>query len=402
MDRSSSEQIDYTQEQSERVFTRPQFNSARHPLSLSAARAKKWACEKALPYWEANAIDREGGFYEDLTHSGKPLTKLVRRLRVQARQIYVYAHASDLGWYDGRDVADNALNFMLEKGYQIDGKPGFIHRLNPDYSVRDDSRDLYDMAFYLLGLAWHGGSHARTVIDDVLAYMDSDMRLQEGFLESTPPVFPRRQNPHMHLFEAMMALFDQTGDREYLSRAASLYDLFTRRIFDPENHVVIEYFDRAFNPLTSGPNDSVEPGHAAEWIWLLRSYQTRTGVDTSIYANALYANLLEQPGDWLIDERRFDGSPARTTRRLWVQTELIKAHLAQAEYGIKGAGKMASTALNGLLAEYLRPDGGWMDQFDGNGQPCAKAMPVSSFYHIFCAIAESVRVAQILEIRHEA
>lgn len=399
VDQSAYENFDIPLVLSERAPDRHSV-IGHNTLSRSSARAKAWLITKALPFWEKHAIDSQGGFYEDLNLKGRPKKKLVRRLRVQARQIYVYSHATDLGWYDGQSVADNALNFMLDKGYKIGGHPGFIHRLNPDYSVRDDSRDLYDNAFYLLGLAWHGSERARGVIDEMLSYLDGAMRLQDGFLESHPPVFPRRQNPHMHLFEAMMALFDRTGDRSYLDRAAPLYEMFTRKIFDPDNHVIIEYFDRAFNPLKADPYDSVEPGHAAEWIWLLRSYQTRTGTDTSQYADALYNKIIIHSSGWLVDERGFDDRIIRPTRRLWVQTELLKAHLAQAEYGVEGAADMAAAVLDGLFESYLKPNGTWMDQFDGDSRPCAQAMPVSTFYHIFCAIAESVRVASLVDNHH--
>ena len=35
--------------------------------------------------------------------------------------------------------------------------------------------------------------------------------------------------------------------------------------------------------------------------------------------------------------------------------------------------------------------GGWMDQFDAAGKPLTEFVPASTFYHVFCAIAEADR-----------
>src|SRR2546430_13023820 len=43
---------------------------------------------------------------------------------------------------------------------------------------------------------------------------------------------PRRQNPHMHLLEALLALHVATGEKNWLRRAGALVDLFKRRFAD--------------------------------------------------------------------------------------------------------------------------------------------------------------------------
>jgi len=52
-----------------------------------------------------------------------------------------------------------------------------------------------------------------------------------------------------------------------------------------------------------------------------------------------------------------------------------------------------------LLNRYLavEPLGGWLDAFNQAGQPTAKAMPTSTFYHLFLAFAEVLRVADRLK-----
>ena len=57
-------------------------------------------CKTALAYWAQNGCDPRGGAYEHLFMDGTPDADHLRRVRVQARYVYVYAHAAHLGWYD--------------------------------------------------------------------------------------------------------------------------------------------------------------------------------------------------------------------------------------------------------------------------------------------------------------
>src|SRR5262249_31367105 len=68
---------------------------------------RQWTVARALPLWSDAGYDHvRGGFQEYLRPDGTPDPSATRRLRVQARQIYVYAHAAALGWYpSGRDIA---------------------------------------------------------------------------------------------------------------------------------------------------------------------------------------------------------------------------------------------------------------------------------------------------------
>ena len=56
-----------------------------------------------------------------------------RRVFVQARQIYCFAKAAQMGWYpEGREIALKGLEHLLTKAKAPDGRPGFVHTLTPD------------------------------------------------------------------------------------------------------------------------------------------------------------------------------------------------------------------------------------------------------------------------------
>ena len=58
-----------------------------------------WMFDHALPLWATAGQDKSGrGFAELLDRTGRPLDPGFKRIRVQARQIYTFCHAVELGW----------------------------------------------------------------------------------------------------------------------------------------------------------------------------------------------------------------------------------------------------------------------------------------------------------------
>jgi len=361
---------------------------------------KEWTLKAALPFWAQTAIDDRHGFYEALDLDGRPLTQAIRRVRVQSRQIYVYARAAKLDWYDGLSIAQNTFDFMCDTALGRDPQAGFVHRLNPDYSVNSDMRDFYDHAFHLLACATllQNGPHpgARNLINEISALLTTWESPYGGWQEGSTQNLPRRQNPHMHALEAFMALYDATGDSQYLDMAKTVFDLFEQLFYDSQHIIIREFFTQDWQISDGLLGDTSEPGHSAEWVWLLWEFEKRTGYDSAHYAQKLYSKL-HLPAIFLNDETHYDGTPRRQTKRLWVQTELIKAHIAQSERGDATAISQAARAMQAFRETYLIPDGTWVDQINADGAPCATTIPTSSFYHIFCMVSEANRLSEIWE-----
>src|ERR1700732_1342295 len=82
--------------------------------------------EHLLPLWSSEGWDQtRGGFVERLDLEGRADHRAPRRVRVQARQIYCFAKAAEIGWYpQGREIALKALEHLLTKAKSPDGKPG--------------------------------------------------------------------------------------------------------------------------------------------------------------------------------------------------------------------------------------------------------------------------------------
>jgi mannose/cellobiose epimerase-like protein (N-acyl-D-glucosamine 2-epimerase family) len=368
-------------------------------MARPSSKLAGWVCEEALPFWQSQGRDDVfGGVHERLHWDGSPDLASAKRVRVQARQIYCYAHATDLGWFDGIGFAGNILDWLLVKARIGGNASGFAHLLKADGSISNTLRDTYDHAFMLLALAWYtkasGDAQARALIGATLAFLDEELLCRDGsYREGQPPSLPRRQNPHMHLFEAMLALHETLAYPGALERAGKLRSMFMNRFLRPVP-VLIEFFDDDWAPAPGKAGRIVEPGHQAEWCWLLRRYERAAGLPPDALPSALIdaAEATADPATgFLIDEAFSDGTPSRRSRRLWPQTEWAKAWLSEQRIGRKGAQAKATHALDQLTTHYLgRPlPGGWIDQMDENGRPMVEGIPASTLYHVFAAAVEA-------------
>ena len=90
----------------------------------------------------------------------------------------------------------------------------------------------------------------------------------------------------------------------------------------------------------------------------------------------------------LIDESDAKGNIRKLNRRLWLQTEIAKAWIAQTETGALGAAEETREALGRLYRHYLKHPvlGGWYDQFDHDGRSPVDFIPASSSI-TFCALS---------------
>ncbi len=137
------------------------------------------------------------------------------------------AEAAALGIAETAPAAFRGLDYLLEHGRAAGGRPGYPHILHGDGSVCDARRDCYDHAFVLIALASlfkiSRDAQIAALIDEVVQFLDIVLVSPGGgYLEGAPHTGPRRQNPHMHLFEAFIGLYEATGNPDYATRAAAL------------------------------------------------------------------------------------------------------------------------------------------------------------------------------------
>jgi mannose-6-phosphate isomerase len=261
--------------------------------------------------------------------------------------------------------------------------------------VVDPAVDLYDHACVLLGLAWllkaTGDRRYRDWIDETLAAQDDTLAASHGgWAEDDRGTLPRRQNPHMHQFEAMLALYEVTGEPRFLESARTLLQLFERAFFDPETGSLREYFGADWLPGAEWQSDDrLEPGHHCEWVWLLRRYQRlEPAADVDSACAALLARAVAigaiPPFGFLALEVDGRGVSRQPTQRLWAQAEYMKALIVEGQLAEAEAvfAKVKRAYLDTALA------GTWIDALTLTNDPAATHIPASSLYHLLTAAPE--------------
>jgi len=379
--------------------TRPGLSEGDHSV------IRNWLFNTCLPFWHDHGLDREnGGVHEALGFDGAPDFSRARRLRVAARQIYSFSRAHLMGWNgDGPAAVTHCFDFLTGVGWHDEG--GWIHLTDGTGAVIDDTRDLYDQCFCILGFAWMiragiSAEAARHQADRTLAFMDDQMgdMIHGGYVESKPQKdgTPRRANPHMHFLEAMLAMYEATGESDYLDRAERIIDLFDQVYFDAGTGTLTEFFAADWRALPGGAGLSrVEPGHHYEWTWLLLKFLDHRPYDglepkvRSLFASARAFGHHAQSGA-VADTLEPDGSDMSVTARCWPQTEALKAAIAFEKRGASSPADLKRDMLRLLFERYLVGPvaGGWYDSIDETGRICARDMPSSTLYHVVCALAE--------------
>ena len=363
-----------------------------------------WLRDKALPFWTTHACDADGLFWEVLDLEGKPRPEAELRIRTGMRQVYVFAHAALLGLTPheaGVALAVRLIDKLRAVAWAPDGRRGWVSRFERSGKVTDSRHDLYDHAFVLHALAYihkaTGDARYLAWIDETLDVIDEGLAgLHGGWAESTEGDLPRRQNPHMHFFEACLALYETTGEARHLARAGELFGLFRSHFLDHESGILREYFGPAWEVGPAYRSERLEPGHMAEWVWLLRRFQrsSRRRVDeicVSLLTQALAIGRHES--GFLVDEADADGRVLSDSRRLWTQVEYLKALVVQASAtGEAAFVSQAEALLDRLMAAYLTgvPDGCWRDQFTLDGTLKTANIPASTLYHLLVPAVEIV------------
>ena len=364
-----------------------------------------------LPLWDEHGVDRErGGFFNQLTRELQPTGDGFKRLLVQTRQIHVFSAA----WLDG--LSDRALEtaragfaFLLER-FRDRRFGGWYLTTTLDGEPLDRRKDTYAHAFVLLALGTYFRATrerraldeaARTAdwLDEHLADRESGGYFEEASERGQLEPGRRRQNPHMHLFEAFLALHAASGDEDYLRRAADLVSLLRGSFIDVECGCLREHFGPDWSPAPPPAGDVVEPGHHFEWSFLLHEYARVSG-DTSVIddAETLWRFALRHGVDsehgGVYDEIDPVGAVSRDAKRLWPQTEYVRA-LAQRVADDREPAKHLISALERCFERYVDArHGGWNEWTDRRGALTSSQLYATSVYHVYGALSAAARALE--------
>jgi mannose/cellobiose epimerase-like protein (N-acyl-D-glucosamine 2-epimerase family) len=391
----------------------PTLSTPSSLFTLSPETLEAWLFERVCPFWINATVAETGGFYESLDGDGKTVFGNERSTLNQARLTYVFSHAHFMK--PSAPLRKSAAHgfLFLSNTAQITGEASRWHRkISVDGTVLDETHDFYDHAFVIFSMAWHyrafGNARALVLADRAYQFLESHLLDPSygGFFEEYPVKeglvkLPRRQNPHMHLLEATLAMFESTRLPLWLSRSTALVELFKKYFFDKKSGSLIEYFNSDWSPVEGERGLLREPGHHFEWVWLLHQYFRNTADPRILeYAQCLfnfgtkYGIDREGPLSGLVfDTVDSSGIRVADSKLLWPQTEYVKACIAFAEWKNEiFCGDEVYAHIRKIYRFYFREDGSsWQNQLSRSGAPLQRGTPTRILYHLFLAIAEAVR-----------
>jgi mannose/cellobiose epimerase-like protein (N-acyl-D-glucosamine 2-epimerase family) len=351
-----------------------------------------WVVGRALPFWVDAGFDAAAGrFRERLDQRAQPIA-LPHRSMVQARQIFVFAHAASRGWSaEGGPLSERAMQSLLRDFVDEGGdEASAAFSIDPaNGAIVSSVRDAYAHAFLLFAFAavyrLNGEARLLTLAEKIVRFIERHLVDPEhgGLFDALPAPAEKRQNPHMHLLEAYLFLERAAPGRGYSERAAALVVLFKQRFFRSDPGLLLEYFERDWSvkrPLW-------EPGHHFEWVWLLDAYEALTGDGTRAWREPLQAIALDRgiiSEGLIVDELSATLEVTKRSHRVWPHTEAIKAAATRQDRAL--ADRMGKALLQTFLDKPFA--GGWIDHVSPDGAPLVDYVPASSLYHL--ALAASV------------
>lgn len=356
-----------------------------------------WLFGALLPFWARYGVDRvHGGFLEEVSPDGEATTRADKRVRTMCRQTYAFAHAAELGWREGGELAEHGYRYLAAHAKL--GGGAWAKTLTRAGEVLDATPDLYDLAFIILALAWRYRLDSdRKVLSELLQtldFLDVNMRADEGFLPSLPDPGLRQQNPLMHLTEACLAGFEATGVERFHAQACELIELFRRRLFAVGT--LGETFAATWARIPSAP---LIPGHHFEWVWILAQARRLGAGNCVAEAEQLLAwaerHGCDRRSGAVMDAVSGEGAPVRSSSRAWPNIERIRGWIGLYELSGRNPAAAVSQSVRLLFDRYCAAStpGAWVDQFDAEGQPMVEIVPASIVYHMMGAFSEVLRVA---------
>jgi mannose-6-phosphate isomerase len=235
-------------------------------------------------------------------------------------------------------------------------------------------------------------------VEDTLACLDRDFAdtIGGGLWDCIPrPDELRRQNPHMHLLEAMLELYEVTAERDFLDRSQALVTLALERFISSETGALREYFDNDWEAVPVDGGRIVEPGHQFEWAWLLRRYEALGG--TAPAAQSAVERLIGWGLDGtdaalgrIVDQLDESGKLRLASSRCWPHCEALKILSIESRETGALATPLIERLWQRISTRFCRDElsGGWIDLLDEQDRPDSVDMPASTLYHLMFALAQ--------------
>ena len=299
-------------------------------------------------FFEAPSINPKGGFFE-LGDDGRPLTpdNATRQIHVTTRMIHCATVGSLIGRPGSDEMVDHGMQYLWTK-HRDQRHGGYVWSLDDEGHV-DPTKQAYGHAFVLLAASSAtlvGHPLAPQMLADVTEVIntrfwdDKAGAVREEFANDWSNISTYRgQNSNMHLTEALMAAFEATGDRSYLTKAERIAELIIARNAVPLGHRVAEHFHQDWTLDDTYKHESemfrpsgTTPGHWLEWarllyqLWVLgsKSHSWMPDAARNLFRSAIDLGWDQVHGGFFYT-LDWDNKPAMREKLWWPVAEAIGA-----------------------------------------------------------------------------
>lgn len=366
-----------------------------------------------LVHWLKVAPTPNGFFRSDFNRKWEAREKQSGSLTGQTRTLYVMSAGYELTkdpiyLQQVRAGADFLLAHYHDKDFG-----GWFESVGADGTLQNSNKRLYSQAFAIFSLA-----HAYRVTHDA-RYLDAanstwlviEGKLADGLggfragmnREFTETKLDNSQNPIMHLFEALLALYEADASPKTLKNAQKIGDFVLYQLLqgEPDGAAHIpELYNPKWKPLTQEHGGFTDLGHQFEWAYLL-------GAAVERGLPALYADVADRllkyglaKGYDRVDSGIYSTVKANgeimRKKGFWQQAEALRAVMYHAI--VRQRRDLAPMITQ--LTEFIRSEfvdeanGGWMLAAK---RECAKtACPdiQPDAYHMTALHMEAIRLAE--------
>jgi len=255
-------------------------------LSDLAKSAEQELRGNILPFWLANARDREhGGFHAYIGEDMKARDDLPRGALLTSRILWTFSAAYrlyrdpeylEMARWAYRDLLDRFVDRQdggLFWTVGADGKPADAHKqiygqVFGIYGLAEYYRATGDIAALEQAIAIYGLIEKNAHDADHGGYFDAldrEWRRGGGPGGNLLGDAPKSQNSHIHILEGFTNLLRVWPDEGLRRRQRELIELTMTHIIDPRTHHLILFMQDDWTPI----GDKVSYGHDIELSWLL-------------------------------------------------------------------------------------------------------------------------------------
>ena len=408
-------------------------------------RTRHYLTETLLPFWLERSPDPDcGGFLTYFDRNGQATGETTKTFLMQIRMLYTLAAAHRAGYGDGRcaELARTGADFILDHYWDAQHEGWFWiadRQGRPTVTAKIGYGQCFAMyAFSEYHLAT-GDPRGREAAERTYAAISKHMAdtRHGGYFEimraDWQPERPGRYggdrkslDVHMHMMEALTALYEMTGSPTHRRRLLEVIDILIDRMLHPATGTGYIQFSLGFEPLPAilfdvewgrdaEPEDGLQRpleytsyGHNVEFVWLLLHAADVLGLDPQTYAEV--TRRISDHCAWFGIDHKYggvfvegphDAPPAITEKQFWQQAEVLVGMLrAYALLGDEAYWDAFRNVYDFVFDKVVNMAGGgeWYERLDRQGTPIDAALGHAwkISYHTVRSMVQTVRWLEVL------